>query len=453
MQPEIREVSRLSSGNGSDAEAGSSQVVHWGEGTKIVFRFAFVYFLLYNQFFPFQLLAFPPFSQLSGMYNSLWLETVHWVSRHLLHLSHDFATDYLNSATGSKDTTFVYVQVLCYLVVAAVATVIWSLLDRRRRNYDWLFNWFLAYMRLALAAIMIPYGVAKLFPWQFPALSLSKLLQTYGDSSPMGLMWTFMGASPRYSFFGGAAEVLAGMLLVVPQLGTLGALICAGVMSNVLMLNLGYDVPVKCGSINLIVMSAIIAAPDLRRLTNFFVLNRRVEPAPARPLFRRPVLNGLAILLQIAFGVVLLVFNVYRDNQKTRQLIQSRTTAPLYGIWSVDEFKIDRQVRPPLLTDPIRWNRLIVESVQDAEIQPMTGQFRYLYLHFDEQNKSFSLTSPYGPGWIARFAYESPQPDLLVLTGKMDGQPVSVTLHKEDASKFLLNSRGFHWVQEYSVNR
>lgn len=269
----------------------------------------------------------------------------------------------------------------------------------------------------------------------------------------MGLMWTFMGASPSYSFFGGAAEVLAGMLLVVPQLGTLGALICAGVMSNVLMLNLGYDVPVKCGSVNLVVISAIIAAPDLRRLANFFVLNRRVEPAPARPLFRRPVLNGLAILLQIAFGVVLLVFNVYRDDQKTRQLIQSRTTAPLYGIWSVDEFKIDGQVRPPLLTDPIRWNRLIVESVQDAEIQPMTGQFRYLYLHFDEQNKSFSLTSPYGPGWIARFAYESPRPDLLVLTGKMDGQPVSVTLHKEDASKFLLNSRGFHWVQEYSVNR
>lgn len=427
--------------------------MRWGLGTKIAFRFAFVYFLLYNQFFPFQLLAFPPFLQLSRVYNSLWSETVLWVSGHVLHLSHDFATDYLNPRWGSKDTTFVYVQVLCYLAVAAVATVIWSLLDRRRRDYAWLHKWFLTYMRLALAAVMIPYGVVKLFPLQFPAPSLSKLLQTYGDSSPMGLMWTFMGASPSYSFFGGVAEVLAGMLLVVPRLATLGALICAAVMSNVLMLNLGYDVPVKSGSIHLVVMAAIVAAPDVRRLTNFFVLNRRVDPAAERPLFHRPLLNRLAILLQVAFGVVLLVYNLYGDNQKTQQLTQTRVSARLYGIWSVDEFEVDGQVRPPFLTDPIRWNRLIVDSAQDAAVQPMTGPIEHLYLHFDEQNKSFNLTNPSVSGWIAKFTYDKPQPDLLVLTGKMGGQPVSVTLHKEDASKFLLNSRGFHWIQEFSVSR
>jgi len=427
--------------------------VRWGLGTRIAFRFAFVYFLLYNQFFPFELLTFPPFLQLSGIYNSLWSETVQWVSRHVLHLSHDFGMDYLNSATGSKDTTFIYVQVLCYLVIAAVATVIWSLLDRGRSNYDWLFKWFLTYMRLALAAVMIPYGVAKLFPWQFPAPTLSRLLQTYGDSSPMGLLWTFMGASRSYSFFGGAAEVLAGMLLVVPRLATLGALICAGVMSNVLMLNLGYDVPVKSGSIHLIVMAAIIVAPDLRRLTRFFVLNRRVDPAPTRPLFHRPLLNWLAILLQVAFGVVLLVYNLYHEDYKTQQVIQARMSAPLYGIWSVDEFKIDGQVRPPLVTDPIRWNRLIVESVEEAVVQPMTGGIRHLHLRLDQQNKSFTLTSPYASDWIAKFTYEDPQPDLLILTGKMGGQPVSATLHKEDASQFLLNSRGFHWIQEFSVSR
>ena len=105
----------------------------------------------------------------------------------------------------------------------------------------------MVYLRLVLAATMIPYGAAKIFPWQFPAPTLSKLIQRYGDSSPMGLLWTFMGASRSYSFFGGATELLAGMLLVVPRLATLGALVCIGVMSNVLMLNLGYDVPVKLG--------------------------------------------------------------------------------------------------------------------------------------------------------------------------------------------------------------
>ena len=53
----------------------------------------------------------------------------------------------------------------------------------------------------------------------------------------------------------------------------------------------------------------------------------------------------------------------------------------------------------------------------------------------------------------AEFAYENPQPDVLILTGKIGEQPVSAMLHKEDESNFLLNSRGFHWIQEFSVNR
>jgi hypothetical protein len=299
---------------------------------------------------------------------------------------------------------------------------------------------------------MIAYGVAKLFPLQFPPPSLSKLLETYGESSPMGLMWTFMGASRTYSFFGGAAEVLAGLLLVVPRLATLGALACIGVMSNVLTLNLGYDVPVKLGSIHLILIAGFIVAPDLKRLADFFVLNRRVEAAPARPLFHRKRLNQLAIALQVAFGLVMLTYNLYHSRHKEQQMVEARDTAPLYGIWLVDEFNIGGEVRPPLVTDPIRWSRLVVDSTQDAAVQPMSGPIRHLYLHFDKQNRKFILTAP-EVYWSAEFNYENPRPDALMLNGTMNRQPVSIKLHKEDESKFLLNSRGFHWIQEYSLNQ
>jgi uncharacterized membrane protein YphA (DoxX/SURF4 family) len=432
-------------------EAGEVATGRWRLGTRIAFRFAFVYFLLDTLYVPFHLLPIPPFLQVSEMYNSLWSATVPWVSRHVLHLSHDFAMDYLNTAAGSKDTTYAYVQVLCYLVIAALATMIWSLLDRRRCSYEWLHKWFTVYLRLYLATVMIPYGVAKLVPAQFPPPSLSKLLETYGESSPMGLMWTFMGASRLYSFFGGATEVLAGLLLVVPWLATLGALVCIGIISNVLMLNLGYDIPVKLVSIHLILIAGWVVVPDLKRLADFFVLNRRVEPAPAHPLFRRRWLNGVAIALQVAFGVVLLTYNLYHTGRRTEQAIQTRGTVPLYGIWSVDEFKIDGAVRPPLLTDPTRWHRIIIESAGDAAVQPMSGPVEYRYLQVDERNHRFTLTR-YG-SQQAKFTYESPQPDVLILTGKIGEQPVNAILHKEDESKFLLNGRGLHWIQEFSVNR
>lgn len=424
----------------------------WSLGTKVTFRFTFVYFLLYTLYFPFQFLPFPPFLQISGTYNSLWSAGVPWVSSHVFHLAHDFSTDFRNTAAGSKDTTYVYVQVLCYLAIAAMATVLWSLLDRRRPDYRWLHKWFMVYLRLVLAAVMIPYGAAKLLPVQFPAPSLSKLLETYGDSSPMGLMWTFMGASASYSFFGGATEVLSGLLLVVPRLATLGALVCIGVMSNVLMLNLGYDVPVKLGSLHLILMAAFVVVPDLRRLLDFFVLNRGTEPAPVQPLFRHRMLNGIAVGLQVAFGIVLLTYNVAHNHLKVERAIHARASVPLYGIWSVDEFTLDGQARPPLLTDSTRWQRLVVESPGDAAVQPMRGPVRHLYLHLDGGSRRFLLTMPDDPGWDAEFSYENPQPGLLILTGKMAGRPASVTLHREDESKFSLNSRGFHWIQENSAN-
>ena len=438
---------------GSEGESREMETARWHLGTKIAFRFAFIYFLLYTLWLPFYLVPIPPLPQLYDKYKSLWDAIVPWVSNQVLHLQHDFSNDFLNTAGGSQDTTAAYIKVLCYLVIAAVATFIWSLLDGNRPNYGWMHKWFIVYLRLALACTMIPYGMAKIFPTQFPAPPLSRLLQTYGDSSPMGLLWTFMGASRTYSFFGGATEVLAGMLLVIPRLATLGALVCIGVMSNVLMLNLGYDVPVKLGSIHLLLMAGFVVAPDWRRLADFFALNRRVEPAVARPLFRSKWLNRSAIALQVAFGVVLLTFNLYHDDQRTKQVVEFRQNTPLYGIWSVDELKVDGNVGPPPLTNQAGWQRIVIESRTDGMVEPVRGPNQSLMLHFDALKKGFSMTSPADPGWLAEFTYENPRPDLLILTGKIGGHAASATLHKEDESEFFLKSRGFHWIQEVAVNR
>ncbi len=77
----------------------------------------------------------------------------------------------------------------------------------------------------------------------------------------MGFLWTFMGFSRGYSFFAGAAEMLGGLLLVVPQFTTLGSLISLGVFSNVLMLNMFYDVPRKIYTIHLVLICLFLVFP------------------------------------------------------------------------------------------------------------------------------------------------------------------------------------------------
>jgi hypothetical protein len=79
---------------------------------------------------------------------------------------------------------------------------------------------------------MIGYGAAKVISSQFPPPTLDRLMQPYGDSSPMGLLWTFMGASEPYTMFVGFAEMISGILLFPRKTSTLGALMSVGVFKQ-----------------------------------------------------------------------------------------------------------------------------------------------------------------------------------------------------------------------------
>ncbi|MDQ6758242.1 MAG: DoxX family protein, partial [Acidobacteriota bacterium] len=135
--------------------------------------------------------------------------------------------------TGSGDTTLDYIQVFCFIVVAAIGALVWSVLDRRRRHYRTLYAWLRLLVRFTLAFTLLDYGFAKIFPLQFGPPMLGRLTQSYGESSPMGLLWTFMGASAAYTKFTGLAEAGAGFLLLFRRTTVLGALASAAVMLNV----------------------------------------------------------------------------------------------------------------------------------------------------------------------------------------------------------------------------
>src|SRR5262249_24545008 len=119
------------------------------------------------------------------------------------------------------------------------------------------------YVRYALALILIGYGLAKVVKTQFQAPSGVRLLEPFGQSSPMGLLWTFMGFSTAYTFFAGASEVLGGVLLLWRRTTTLGAMVSAAVLFHIVMLNFCYDVPVKLYSAHLFLMAVLLLLPDL----------------------------------------------------------------------------------------------------------------------------------------------------------------------------------------------
>jgi len=441
MQARLQEEIQL------QTEQQPEQETQWNLGKRIAFRFAFAYFVLYN--FPFPLDLIPYTGYIWGWYEEMYHRLVIWVAGHILHLSYPITV----FTSGSGDTTYNWVLTLCFLTVAVAATIVWSVLDRKRPHYQTLHQWLRIGIRLVLASALISYGMNKVIKLQFPAPFLSRLMGTYGESTPMSLLWTFMGASKTYTIFAGAVETIGGLLLLVPRLTLLGALVSMAAMGNVFILNMSYDVPVKLYSFHLLIMSVLLVIPDLKRMASLFLFNRRVEPAQSRPLFQRRWLNYGFLSVQLLYGVWLFGTATYNSYQASKVRGDDAPKPPLYGIWMVDEFSLNGEVRPALATDGQRWQRMIVDGPYEVFVQSMTGSHQRFLQQLNAEQKTLMLRKRESQTWKAQFNFTNTAPEILTLEGQLDGQTIRTRLHHVPQPKFMLTTRGFHWLNEYPFNR
>lgn len=416
----------------------------WPVVTRIAFRFMFAYFVVYNFPFPLDLLPFT--SSVLSRYDDLRHKIVPWVGSRVLHLNYPITV----FPNGSGDTTYNYVQVLCFVVLAIIAAVVWSLLDRRRASYARLFQWFSLYIRLALGTAMIGYGAAKVIPTQMPPPGLSILTENYGASSPMRLLWTFMGASKGYEIFAGLSEMAGGLLLFIPRLATLGALLLVGVLSNVFLLNMCYDVPVKLYSFHLLLMAVFLLAPDMRRLCDLFLFRRTTQLSRRGPLFQRAWINRGFLALQLIFGLFVATTSLNASWQFYQQL---NTKPPFYGMWSVENYLVNGNALSPAGSDGNRWRQIILDFPERLTVQRTNGSFQRFFLKLDQAKKIMELAKRDDPNSKTVLSYQNPEPNVLILQGDIDGNNVNVKARSVDVSKFPLTSRGFHWINEYPFNQ
>ncbi|MGH9635343.1 MAG: DoxX family protein [Candidatus Angelobacter sp.] len=424
---------------------------HWGLGLRIAFRFCVAYFTLFslsNQILG-GLLVLPKVNipELSAFWP--FRQVTFWTAAHVFHIMRPL----VYTGSGSGDKTFDWVLAFCLLVIAAAVTCLWSILDRRRENYITFHKWFRLAMRFMLASEMFLYGLAKVIPLQMPFPYLTRLLEPYGNFSPMAVLWSSVGASQPYEIFTGCAETLGGILLLTPRTTTLGALVCLADMIQVFMLNMTYDVPVKLFSFHLILFSLFLLAPEGRRLVNFFLNDRATTASRQTPLFRSARANRIAILLQVAFGLYLIGMGLYSGIEPWHTYGGGRPRSLLYGIWNVEQMSIDGQAHPPLLTDQARWRRVVFDFPTLASFQRPDDTFTGFGTSISDADKTLTLTKPADKNWKASFTFVRPAPDQLVLIGTMDGHKIQLQLKLQDRDKFTLVNRGFHWINEYPFQR
>ena len=338
----------------------------WTPAQLIGFRFLFAYFVLYDA--PSLLGSIPVVGVVAKPIDSALQGLALWTGAHILHL----ARPIIVAPTGSGDTMKDYVTNLVILALASIFALVWSAADRERTEYRKLHEWLRIIVRFALAFIMFGYGFAKLFPNQFPRPTLERLVEPLGDFSPMGLLWTFMGYSFAYNIFTGLGESVGALLLCARRTTTAGALLLITVLSNVVILNFTYDVPVKIFSANLLLMAIFLAAPDIPRIVNLVIRHRRTDPSPIKPIFATPAMHRTSMVLRALLVAWVLFGNVTSGNARFVSSGPNAPKPPLYGIYDVQAVNRNGHEVPLVITDSSLWKRVVFSQYDRVSIRTMT---------------------------------------------------------------------------------
>jgi len=412
-------------------------VVRWAPATRVAFRFCVLYFGLYvvtTQMLN-GLLVIPNFGIPSLETVPPLRNVIEWTALHVCGITRPLVI----TGSGSGDKTANWVAAFCLLVISALGTVVWSAADRKRTAYPSLNRWFCLFMRFAVGTTMLGYGIVKAFPLQMPYPPLTRLLEPFGNFSPMGALWYSVGASPGYERFAGSMELTAAVLLFIPRLSLLGAIVAFADLVQIFTLNMTYDVPVKLFSFHLILMSLFLMAPDIPRLI--------------KALLRRIPGGNLLVTAQVLLAAYYIGNGVYQANRSWHTFGGGAPKPELYGIWNVDRMFTNGVERSPLVTDYGRWRRVVIQNQATLYFWRMDDTFGSYPAKYDPTAQSIVLTKPSDKNWKASLAFQRPDTDHLILTGVIDGQRLELRTTRIDREKFLLVSRGFNWVQEFPFNR
>ncbi|ARK11287.1 DoxX family protein [Fibrella sp. ES10-3-2-2] len=367
-------------------------------------------------------------------------------------------------------------------VLAGLGTFGWSIWEKNRLkagkpalDYNQLNAWLRILIRYRLAAGLLAFGLIKLFPIQAPEPSLSHLNTPYGELTEWKIFALTLGVVPSYQAFLGLVETIAGLLLLTRRSATIGAFITVFFTGNVFMSNVAYGGGEFVYSLFLISLALFLLAYDGLRLYNLLVLGKPTAPNRYRLTFAegwqqsaRLAGKAVAALLILSYG--LSAYGALR--QGGHQYPSAAKKGPLSeaaGLYTVREFRLNGQTRPPSPADSIRWQNVVIENWNTISIRrpapaalvtlnqediigpdsartfEWAGQIGRHYYHYEPVTGSsaasaqtLQLRNPQRPEDTFQFQYERPNPSTLVLSGvNAQRDSVYAVLERVD-KKYLL---------------
>jgi hypothetical protein len=229
-------------------------------------------------------------------------------------------------------------------------------------------------------------------------------------------------------------------------------------MTNVLDLNIFYDVNQKIRCVFYVLLALYLAAPQLLGLWNLIVRHRITapspEPTPAGPRPLRIALSLIPALFALLLAAHFIPSDVYRYrlNRDTDKL-----RGPNYGIWRVDTFTVADPQKPLLSPDLLsdmklkpgqdRWRQLILDAGNDVYLQMGNGQYDHVEAKQDQQTGDTLFLDDGDPTWQSRLHFQRTSPTTLTAQGSVNGNPVTAQFTLVNTSQSHLTDSP-RWVSD-----
>lgn len=402
-----------------DAEGFRSNTARsWSQIEKTGFRIAAIFFVL---------------SLFSPLDWKFWRELIHTHWNHFQDIFRLIAlvpTYFYAPKWGFASFRNIYLV----LLIAVVGAIAWGYLDRARREYDVPYYWLRVFLRYRLAIALIAYGMLQVFPLLFPKPTLSDLYTNYGDYLQWKLYYLTNGiAHAHYEQALGALMVAGGALLLWRATETIGAIISASLLFNIVLANFAYQLGSHVYATLLLLAASFLLINDAGRLLDLLVWQRPAKADHSQPNFSSPKAQRLhlaaksAVFLFLIFYGGFVSYAFFHTNwpmPDTAGTLQNST-----GYYDVREFEWNGRVIPYSLTDPTRWQNVVFEkwnsvSVRSSRPVPIDVENPSVVYPSDQRKYEFA-----GNGGRRFYSYTTdPATQSIHLQGKNDPRE-SIWLH------------------------
>lgn len=337
----------------AEQKAATTDITVWKPWQKVAFRISFIFFII---------MSIPTGAE--------W-----WERTFKLDWFHPNYRDIYDIARFLPDMPFVnhyqkgfwsYNDWFVILGIAIIGGVIWTALDKRRREYNRLYYWLRVIMRYRAGIGMIGFGMQKVFPVQMAYPSLSILNAPFGDITMQKHYWWVIGISPFYEVFTGFVELGSGLLLFHRKTTFWGAALLVVALGSVNYVNIAYDGNVHVYSTYFVVYGLFLMAYYAKDIYSIQFKELYTIPNHYYPSFSSPFWKYTRIGLKTVNALIFLVLLTYLQYLNFIYDPYNQPSAPgvkaLRGYYNVTDFRINNQSIPYSPLDSVRWQNVYFEK-------------------------------------------------------------------------------------------